>query len=993
MSDFKITPQMIFLATDGGLEIILKYYPQAADCVGNKKYFKIRSEGTASARLDKYDGLWWVKDFGDSGAAMHGIDVMIREDLRQLTFFEALKDLGEQYGLTEEGLKAKSQYEYEKLPHLEGSPVGNIDFETKEFDTGELQAIFSRRVWDRLSGLNRKTKDGALEAKGDDVAVRNALTLCKEYGLLSLKHYDLTGRDKQNNNNLVTHRFISTPGYPILMWEAGTWQKIYKPTERDKKYRFVIRGEKTRIMFGYAVAKRMLEALQDKEADSDEEGEESSTKKKTKLPEVIICSGGSDALNVAAMGYAVVWFDSEMFNLKSDEFAKLAGMADKIYYLPDIDSTGVREAVKTGMDYLNIHLIFLPNDLRKHYDLRGNACKDVRDFFRGHGQREFDICMKQSMPLRFWDEQIKMNKEGKPVMKYGRPVVEYRPNNELIYNFLYRNDFGRYKVKSEKGGETLVRKVGNVVQKVTFSEINEFVKEFLKSESVMRLVGYGYVDIRNAFHRSAQFSENSMQNVDFLSLDFKDTGKDFQFMFFENETWKITKDGIQPMKHDKVPVCAWEDEVITNRVKVLEPLFEIFENVDGEKDIRILRKDCHYLNFLINTSRIYWRKELEDLLDGYDDTYRLKYLQEHRYSIDGPLLSPKEIQEQKLVLISKLLSFGYLLHRHKDSSEAYAVWVMDHNMMQDVAGENDSNGGTGKSISYYLLARYMKNHLINGRDKNMLNNPHIMDGVTEHTDYLYVDDVMKGFDFDFFYGLITSFLPVNPKNNPIYTVPFSDSPKLAFTSNFPPVKNDKSTRRRMWFSTFSDYYHKNPNGEYREERLPKDDFGMTLFDDFNEEQWNLTHNLLAQCVQGWLKFGKIESDEGQIVKNILLQKMGPNMLAWADEFFHPDNGRLDTYVQRHVAFEDAKKKITNNLTPQGFLDRLRAWCQFKGYVFNPKHLLQKDGRIMKHVSVEEYRNGEIRVTEEKKTKECLYIKTKIESEDLVPGNSDEGMPF
>jgi hypothetical protein len=495
-----------------------------------------------------------------------------------------------------------------------------------------------------------------------------------------------------------------------------------------------------------------------------------------------------------------------------------------------------------------------------------------------------------------------------------------------------------------------------------------------------------------------------MDNLKYLSLEFKDTGKNHQLMFFENETWKIDRSGIKAIQHDKVPAVAWEDEVIPDRVKVLEPLFEIFkpnattpappsqggENDFFDIDIKILRKDCHFLNFLINTSRIYWRTELEERLDKLTDEEQVKYKKEHQFSIDGPLLTPKEIHEQKLILISKLQTFGYLLHRYKDKAEAYCVWVMDYNMMTGASDENESHGGTGKSISYEILSRYMRTKFLNGRDKKQLENPHIMEGTTEHTDYLFVDDAMKGIDFDFFYGLITGFMPVNPKGTSEYIIPFTDSPKLTITSNFAPARNDKSTRRRMWFSSFSDYYHKNPNGEYREERLPKDEFGLTLFDDFDAEQWNYANNLFARCVQSWLIHGKVESAEENVLKNILVQRMGPGMMAWADEFFHPDNGRLDSFVQRHVVFEDAKKRISPNLTPQGFMDRMRAWCQYKGYVMNPKNLIGKDNRIMKHVAVDEYRNGEIKTTEMKATKECIFIKAGTEPVAFSPAEAATG---
>ena len=51
-------------------------------------------------------------------------------------------------------------------------------------------------------------------------------------------------------------------------------------------------------------------------------------------------------------------------------------------------------------------------------------------------------------------------------------------------------------------------------------------------------------------------------------------------------------------------------------------------------DIKILEKDCDFLNYLINGSRVHWRKEEKN--GGFVP-----------YEIDGKTLSNEEISEQK----------------------------------------------------------------------------------------------------------------------------------------------------------------------------------------------------------------------------------------------------------------------------------------------------------------------------------------------------------
>ena len=66
--------------TRDGLDILLDLYPQAKDCVGNKKQFKMRlSEKTASATIRKNGaGLWVVHDFGGDDEDLNGIDAWMR---------------------------------------------------------------------------------------------------------------------------------------------------------------------------------------------------------------------------------------------------------------------------------------------------------------------------------------------------------------------------------------------------------------------------------------------------------------------------------------------------------------------------------------------------------------------------------------------------------------------------------------------------------------------------------------------------------------------------------------------------------------------------------------------------------------------------------------------------------------------------------------------------------------------------------------------------
>src|SRR5690606_23696137 len=216
----------------------------------------------------------------------------------------------------------------------------------------------------------------------------------------------------------------------------------------------------------------------------------------------------------------------------------------------------------------------------------------------------------------------------------------------------------------------------------------------------------------------------------------------------------------------------------------------------------ILKKDCEFLNYLINTSRVHWQKE-EYALSGKSEEEIEKYWEKHRFSIDGAGLTEDEIHEQKLHLINKIFIYGYMMHRYKDPSKPWAVYLMDN----EVVSDDESHGGTGKSLFSNSPRVFMDTRVLNSRNSKLFENNFLFDGVTEHTDYFLFDDASKYFKFDNLYTTITGDLNVNPKNNQPYIVPFDKSPKFAISTNYSLRETSPSTMRRLLVGAFSNWYH------------------------------------------------------------------------------------------------------------------------------------------------------------------------------------------
>jgi hypothetical protein len=234
---------------------------------------------------------------------------------------------------------------------------------------------------------------------------------------------------------------------------------------------------------------------------------------------------------------------------------------------------------------------------------------------------------------------------------------------------------------------------------------------------------------------------------------------------------------------------------------------QLKKDATGNWELKILRKDCDFMNYLINASRVNWKEEIKDLKPSEVEAY----LKEHNFCLDNYKtesskagLDDDQVYEQELHFINKVYAFGYMLHRYKDPSKAWCVYVMDNEVVDD----NESHGRTGKSLLWNMGMRlFVNSKYIGARKKNILENDFLYDGITEQTDYVLFDDADKRFQFNNLFTDVTGDLNVNPKNQNAYLIPFHQSPKFAITTNYAPFGLDTSTKERLLFVAYSDYYH------------------------------------------------------------------------------------------------------------------------------------------------------------------------------------------
>lgn len=1002
-----IDQKELFEKTDGGRLVIEQYYPQSVDCFANpKRKFKTRtSEKTASSSLKQVeDGIWLVTDFGDDSKPRNAIQVVMHEE--GLDFGAAINLIAAQFHIVPEAQRLEIfKPEIRKKDAEPDQKDGEWQFKTKEFTIKELKTILAPKVWDYLVYSAKAVPAEEQEAK----ILEEVSAVFARYHFHSLEHYIII-KDRK------AIEIRSTDIFPIFMFDEKEFKKIYKPREVLAANRFMYYNGKgpSDFLFGYQPAHKAYDELmkiEDGEVDEEEEAAAKKKKKKKKLQNLFLVSGGSDALNLAVIGqcfkkykeadviaemYFPVWMNSETAILTTGQMKNLQSIAVNVFNIPDIDITGKKQAHKLATDYLELRTIYLPEELKTKTDsFRKKPKKDLKDYFNHYKVYDFFNLIKTAYPYRFWDVNPKFNKDGEFV-KY-----EYAVNNKHLYNFLARNGFYRYETESEKDGYFYIKIDGNIVRKIEPKRIRDFINVFIETRNPD-------VELMNTFLRTNQLNETSLSNLPFIKIDFADFDKETQWMFFLNATYKVTKDAITEYKPGEVEKFVWEEEVINHKVKKLPDFFTVapHSNIQTRQldfDLTIHNNDCLILRYLTNTSRIFWREELENRLEGIEekeqDEYKIlhrftkedehlmnglpkaeweEYRKKNQYEIAGPLLTERERHEQAMHLINKLFGVGFVFHRHREAGKAWSLWGMDAKNSDG----NESHGGSGKSLLANLIhsQKLMRSQYREGRNKKLTENPHFWEGCDKHTDLLIVDDCYRYMDFGFFFSSIGGPINVNPKNNKQFTIDASDAPKIWFTSNFPPHDVDISTERRIIYMLYSDYYHYSRMDEYRENRSVLDEFGKNFGNEFTEHEWNMFLNLLMQCIKFYLNCtAKINPPMENVNKRNLKSTMGEAFEPWADVYFSDESGRLDILVVKDEAVSDYLKSTNlKGHSTNKFTKSLQAWCYYHGYELNPKELKNKGGRIIKQAKVPDGQGGTRDMA-----KEHIYIKTKSVMEGVV----------
>ncbi len=909
--------QKILDATNGGLDIILYYYPQAREVLeGRAKHFKMRnSERTASTTIKKFGQLWYVTDFGDDQTARNAIDLTMREE--NINFSQALYLLADRFSI-DCGYKPE---------------INKPDISTRKPEDGEQEGSIT---WE----AKQEPEAADLEAMGTFVKKETM----QRYNVLSLKSYAITKR--KENGQLITTVIKSNPNYPIFLYQFDGFQKICCPYAYDKANRFRYVGNKKKdIIYGM---EQVIAAYNKLNGDVSEEEE--------KLPEVFLCSGERDALNCAGMGYPAIWLNSETAAFGEKEMSQVMRYTEKLINIPDLDATGMQAAYRRSLENWELYTLILPEWLTQYKDRRGKPRKDLTDWCELSGSRtEFSRLIQTAKRCQFWDKVVK---------KTG---VSTEINTISLLWYLRCSGFAR--IEDPVSGQDLYVHIKDyIVKQYTPKQIRTYIKQELERLHVNNT-------IQKLFQDSKKTTSALMDDLRLTDLSFEKSTPENRTFFFLNCALRVTADSVSTIGKNDINGChTWDTAIPPHNFRRLEAAI-VCEGDNMQFSVR--HTESNFLKVLINASRIYWREEFENRLSPVVEENE-RYAKDYHFAIDAPRLTEPEKIEQLRHLANKCYAIGYLLHQYKFKHNAKAVWIMENRLTED----GESAGGSGKSFLVEMLKalKVLSIATLQGRDKSLTENKHLLDRINKWTDVLFIDDPAQHFDFDYFYTLITGNTTINPKGEKSFEIDYQDSPIPVFASNFPPPKGkERSTMRRLLMVVYSDYYHERGETDlYRETRTIYDDLGMEICgSSYTEEQYNADLNFLIDCTQFYLKCRNknitLHPPMENVYKRINIAEMGNSgFYEWASSFFAPESENVDIIIRRDEVFRDFQIETGNRIwTPQKFMKALKAFCENTDYIreLNPRDLLGPSGRLIRKL--------------DGKTKDCIYIRTKEEINNWV----------
>lgn len=264
-------------------------------------------------------------------------------------------------------------------------------------------------------------------------------------------------------------------------------------------------------------------------------------------------------------------------------------------------------------------------------------------------------------------------------------------------------------------------------------------------------------------------------------------------------------------------------------------------------------------------------------------------------------------------------SIGYLLSTYKNKMNNKAIILND-----EVISQNPE-GGTGKGLFVQGLRQIRKVSILDGKtfdDKKSF--PY--QTVSPETQILVFDDVLKNFNFENKFSLVTEGMTLERKNKDAIKLKVEDSPKMVISTNYAIKGEGNSHDRRRHELEIAQYYGKN--------MTPYDEFGRQLFDDWDLEDFQKFDNYMIYCLQAYLKNGLVKQNSKNLKLRKFIAETSMEFYEWAEDLENlPRNVRLNK-TEYYNKFIEEYQDFKRYLQVKTFVKWADKYCKFKNIEYD-----------------------------------------------------------
>lgn len=355
-----------------------------------------------------------------------------------------------------------------------------------------------------------------------------------------------------------------------------------------------------------------------------------------------------------------------------------------------------------------------------------------------------------------------------------------------------------------------------LIEEASTEQIKKFIKDYILSLPDVFDGGITPQELLEVIYKGSEtyFSKSFFEFLDRKELNFLRDTVDTAFLPFKNGVVVVTKSTIRLTTYSELGKCIWRSQIIGADIEIIGNM-----DIDTAEFCLFIQRVCG------------------DNLDHINQAMSL---------------------------------IGYLLHGYKDSSKPFSVILAEENE------DEKKGGGTGKGIFVRGIKEIANTQTIDGKNFK-IDKSFAFQRVDLDTKIIAIEDVRKNVDFEGFYSIITEGITVEKKNKDELYIPYKDSPKILFTTNYTLPSTGNHAKRRQRVIEFTNHYHPG--------HTPIDEFKHRLFDDWDRDEWNRYYNLMIWCIQHYLLAGVIELPPSDTLQRKAIRtSYGEEFMEWFDEY-------------------------------------------------------------------------------------------------------------